>query len=70
MLLLGTVLCGLAVSRPGFAYRSDLTDNVCLRRIAEWGLSTQFNATDEFLVKWADAQKLSYGKGAGWIVST
>jgi len=33
----------------------------------EWGLSTQFNATDEFLVKWADAQKLSYGKGAGWI---
>jgi hypothetical protein len=33
----------------------------------EWGLSTQFNATDAFLVKWADAQKYSYGKGAGWI---
>ncbi|KAF8872215.1 glycoside hydrolase superfamily [Gymnopilus junonius] len=33
----------------------------------EWGLPTQFNATDEFLVKWADAQKFSYSKGAGWI---
>lgn len=35
----------------------------------EWGLSTQFNATDDFLYKWADAQKWSYSKGAGWIVS-
>ena len=34
----------------------------------EWGLPTQFNATDEFLYKWADAQKLQYGKDAGWIV--
>ncbi|KAG2106935.1 glycoside hydrolase family 5 protein [Suillus discolor] len=33
----------------------------------EWGLSTEFNATDEFLYKWADAQKLAYSKGAGWI---
>ncbi|TEB33243.1 glycoside hydrolase family 5 protein [Coprinellus micaceus] len=33
----------------------------------EWGLSTQFSASDEFLKKWADAQKFSYGKGAGWI---
>ncbi|KAF8914461.1 glycoside hydrolase family 5 protein [Mucidula mucida] len=33
----------------------------------EWGLPTQFNATDEFLFKWADAQKLAYSKGAGWI---
>lgn len=33
----------------------------------EWGLPTQFNATDEFLYKWADAQKLVYSKGAGWI---
>jgi len=33
----------------------------------EWGISTQFNATDEFLNKWADAQKLAYSKGAGWI---
>ncbi|EIN06302.1 glycoside hydrolase family 5 protein [Punctularia strigosozonata HHB-11173 SS5] len=33
----------------------------------EWGLPTQFDATDEFLVDWADAQKLAYAKGAGWI---
>ncbi|THG99809.1 hypothetical protein EW026_g2627 [Hermanssonia centrifuga] len=33
----------------------------------EWGLPTQFNATDEFLFKWADAQKLAYSQGAGWI---
>ncbi|CDO68818.1 Glycoside Hydrolase Family 5 protein [Trametes cinnabarina] len=36
----------------------------------EWGLPTQFNATDDFLYKWADAQKLAYSKGKGWIVST
>lgn len=35
----------------------------------EWGLPTQFSATDEFLYMWADAQKLAYSKGAGWIVS-
>ena len=35
----------------------------------EWGLPTQFNATDEFLHKWADAQKLAYSQGKGWIVS-
>ncbi|KAJ7132293.1 glycoside hydrolase family 5 protein [Mycena epipterygia] len=33
----------------------------------EWGLPTQFNATDDFLHQWADAQKLAYSKGAGWI---
>ncbi|KAG1771497.1 glycoside hydrolase family 5 protein [Suillus occidentalis] len=33
----------------------------------EWSLDTQFNATDEFLYQWADAQKLAYSKGAGWI---
>jgi len=33
----------------------------------EWVLATQFNATDEFLCKWADAQKLAYSKSAGWI---
>lgn len=33
----------------------------------EWGLSTQFNATDEFLHNWADAQKLTYSQGAGWL---
>ena len=34
----------------------------------EWALSTQFNATDEFLFKWADAQKLVYSQDAGWLV--
>ena len=34
----------------------------------EWGLPTQFNATDEFLYMWADAQKLAYSAGKGWIV--
>ncbi|TFK69117.1 glycoside hydrolase family 5 protein [Pluteus cervinus] len=33
----------------------------------EWSLSTGFSATDEFLNKWADAQKLQYSKGAGWL---
>ncbi|KAH7909702.1 glycoside hydrolase family 5 protein [Hygrophoropsis aurantiaca] len=33
----------------------------------EWGLSTQFEATDDFLYQWADAQKLMYSQGAGWI---
>ncbi|KAJ6561094.1 glycoside hydrolase family 5 protein [Mycena vulgaris] len=33
----------------------------------EWGLPVQFNTTDAFLRKWADAQKLAYSQGAGWI---
>ncbi|TFK48455.1 glycoside hydrolase family 5 protein [Heliocybe sulcata] len=33
----------------------------------EWGLPTQFDATDEFLYMWADAQKMAYTEGAGWI---
>ena len=36
----------------------------------EWGLPTQFDATDEFLYMWADAQKLAYSQGQGWIVSS
>ena len=35
----------------------------------EWGWPTQFNASDTFLNKWADAQKLAYSQGRGWIVS-
>ncbi|PFH54352.1 glycoside hydrolase family 5 protein [Amanita thiersii Skay4041] len=35
--------------------------------IGEWALPTEFYATDGFLFKWADAQKLAYSKGAGWI---
>jgi len=33
------------------------------------GLPTEFTASDAFLNKWADAQKLAYSQGAGWIVS-
>ncbi|KAF6753558.1 glycoside hydrolase family 5 protein [Ephemerocybe angulata] len=33
----------------------------------EWAISTEFPATDAFLKKWADAQKYSYGKDAGWM---
>ncbi|KAJ7272652.1 glycoside hydrolase family 5 protein [Mycena haematopus] len=33
----------------------------------EWGLPVQFNTTDAFLTQWADAQKLAYSQGAGWI---
>ncbi|KAF5337474.1 hypothetical protein D9758_013610 [Tetrapyrgos nigripes] len=33
----------------------------------EWGLPTQFNATDAFLNDWADSQKLQYSQDAGWI---
>ncbi|KAI0249706.1 glycoside hydrolase family 5 protein [Lactifluus subvellereus] len=35
--------------------------------VGEWALSTQFDATDDFLRKWADAQKLVYSQGAGWL---
>ncbi|KAJ3487873.1 hypothetical protein NLI96_g3230 [Meripilus lineatus] len=33
----------------------------------EWALPTQFSATDDFLYQWADAQKLAYSQGRGWI---
>lgn len=33
----------------------------------EWSLATQFDPSDEFLTKWADAQKRAYSMGAGWI---
>ncbi|RPD58961.1 glycoside hydrolase [Lentinus tigrinus ALCF2SS1-7] len=33
----------------------------------EWAISTGFNATDEFLYKWADAQKHTYSQGQGWL---
>ncbi|KAG5653998.1 hypothetical protein H0H81_008580 [Sphagnurus paluster] len=33
----------------------------------EWALPTQFQASDAFLRKWADAQKRAYSRGAGWI---
>lgn len=33
----------------------------------EWAISTNFDATDQFMKQWADAQKLMYSKSAGWI---
>ncbi|KAF8631314.1 hypothetical protein AX15_002460 [Amanita polypyramis BW_CC] len=33
----------------------------------EWSLATEFEATDAFLQQWADAQKLVFSKGGGWI---
>ena len=36
--------------------------------VGEWALSTQFDATEDFLYKWADAQKLLYSQDAGWMV--
>ncbi|KAF7370990.1 Glycoside hydrolase family 5 protein [Mycena sanguinolenta] len=33
----------------------------------EWGLPVQFTTNNTFLTQWADAQKLAYSKGAGWI---
>ena len=35
----------------------------------EWSISTNFDATDEFMKQWGDAQKLQYSKSTGWIVS-
>ena len=35
----------------------------------EWSLATNFDASDDFLRDWADAQKLAYGLSQGWIVS-
>lgn len=36
----------------------------------EWSLATQFSdPTDDFLSQFADAQKLMYRQGKGWIVS-
>lgn len=49
--------------------RTLLARNNILIRLIEWGLPTQFQATDSFLRQWADAQKLAYSKGKGWIVS-
>ncbi|KIJ30723.1 glycoside hydrolase family 5 protein [Sphaerobolus stellatus SS14] len=33
----------------------------------EWSIATNFNATDQFLTQWADAQKLMYSQSSGWI---
>ena len=67
MQLSGTVLFGLevlSINCVSFFFRLAKSVN-----LLEWALSTQFSATDEFIKKWADAQKYVYGMGAGWIVS-
>uniref|UniRef100_A0A0W0G5E0 Putative glycoside hydrolase family 5 protein n=1 Tax=Moniliophthora roreri TaxID=221103 RepID=A0A0W0G5E0_MONRR len=33
----------------------------------EWSLATNFAANESFIRDWADAQKLQYGRDAGWI---
>ena len=68
MLPLEIVHFGLEVTLTPIRIEFKLWTDIPLP-ITEWGLSTQFAATDEFLLKWADAQKDSYSKGAGWIVS-
>ena len=40
-----------------------------MKKNVEWSLATEFAASDTFLRKWADAQKFTFGKGAGWFVS-
>jgi hypothetical protein len=55
-----------------FADRNDTQKDALLGNspvwYGEWSLSTGFNATDDFLCKWADAQKLKYNESAGWLV--
>ncbi|KAI0249698.1 glycoside hydrolase family 5 protein [Lactifluus subvellereus] len=48
-------------------FQRDTTFGVSPVWVGEWALSTQFDATDDFLRKWADAQKLAYSQGAGWL---
>jgi glucan endo-1,6-beta-glucosidase len=33
----------------------------------EWSLVTNFGASDDFLRRWADAQKLTFRKAKGWF---
>jgi len=51
--------------------RTDIQKDVAAGNTPVWygefSLATQFNATDDFLRKWADAQKLMYSQGAGWL---
>jgi hypothetical protein len=72
----------ILVSSPDLPWRSDgssiVTDRNDTQRAAllrnspvwygEWAISTNFNATDEFMGKWADAQKLKYSESSGWLV--
>jgi len=67
---------GVAAANPD-AYLTDICNRQVLQAdvavnntpmwVGEWALSTNFNATDDFMKKWADAQKLAYSQGAGWL---
>jgi glucan endo-1,6-beta-glucosidase len=35
--------------------------------VGEWSLATGFSESNDFMSKWADAQKLIYSQGKGWI---
>lgn len=48
--------------------RSDAARGESPMWYGEWSLATNFNATDAFLKRWGDAQKLTYSKSRGWIV--
>ncbi|KAH9978906.1 glycoside hydrolase family 5 protein [Lactifluus volemus] len=69
---------GVAAAHPeaylqDICNRSDIRSDGAMGNLpvwyGEWSLATQFNATDDFLCKWADAQKLTYSQGAGWLWS-
>ncbi|TDL26693.1 glycoside hydrolase family 5 protein [Rickenella mellea] len=47
--------------------QSDAAYNNSPLIFGEWGLPTQFSATDSFLSMWADAQKLAYSQSGGWL---
>jgi hypothetical protein len=47
--------------------QQDVVDGNAPVWYGEFSLATEFNATDEFLCKWADAQKLIYSQNAGWL---
>lgn len=62
--------CGFYLSTDLGRVQADAASGNTPLWFGEWGLPTQFNATDDFLCKWADAQKLAYSQSNGWIVSS
>ncbi|KAH9991331.1 glycoside hydrolase superfamily [Russula compacta] len=67
---------GVAAANPeaylqNLCNRNDIQEDVSAGNTPAWygefSLGTEFNATDDFLIKWADAQKLMFSQGAGWL---
>ncbi|KAH9964398.1 glycoside hydrolase family 5 protein [Russula compacta] len=67
---------GVAAANPeaylqNLCNRNDIQEDVSAGNTPAWygefSLATEFNATDDFLMKWADAQKLMFSQGAGWL---